>query len=40
MLGIGLHLTEAPTLAGNNWWLAARHRLDGVAPAAILGGAQ
>ena len=36
MLGIGLHLTEAPTLAGNNWWLAARHRLDGVAPLTIL----
>jgi hypothetical protein len=36
MLEIGLCLTEAPTLAGNSWWLAARHRLDGVAPAAIL----
>lgn len=36
MLGIGLRLTEASTLAGNSWWLAARHRLDGVAPAAIL----
>ena len=36
MLGIGLRLTEAPTLSRASWWLAARHRLDGVAPLAIL----
>ncbi|WP_026782965.1 phage head spike fiber domain-containing protein [Pleomorphomonas koreensis] len=36
MLGTGLRLTEAPILSRASWWLTARHRLDGIAPAAIL----